>query len=353
MDSVLTPRVTILMPVYNAEKYLRQAIDSILNQTYKDFIFLIINDGSSDNSENIILSYSDKRIRYENNETNIGVLKTLNKGLGLTKTEFIVRMDADDIAVSERLEWQVEFMDNNPDIGIAGGMYELFGLESGIPRISFSDEDIKASLLFSNPICHPSVILRTEILKGLNVLFGVPFDFDDEYGHKVNEMEDGALWHKIKAVVRFANMNKVLLKYRKEGQNITAQKSNVILLRAKQYFSHYLSELNIKPADEILLMHISPGFYKKPSLPENIKKFREHLNSILLSNAERKIYPQQALEKIVSERWDNLFYYLPALGTRYVFQYWKCNKKIQFFQLRYFALFTLKKVVFRRHSLVN
>lgn len=344
MDKTLKSRITVLMPVYNAEKYLKQAVDSILSQTYVDFVFLIINDGSTDGTEKIILSYNDGRIKYVNNERNIGLVKTLNKGLALVETEFLVRMDADDIAIRERLEWQIEFMDKNPEIGVCGGLCELFGLESGVPAIPLSDENIKANLLFNNPICHPAVIIRNNIIKKNNVLFGVPFDFADDYGHKVLEMEDCALWHKLKTTTRFANLNKVLIKYRREGQNLTAQKSNIILLRAEQYFAYYLSELNIKPSDEILLMHISPGFYKKSSSPDNIEKFNLHLNEILLSNKKYNLYPHEALERIVKEKWNNLFYYLPSLGVKYVVQYWKCNKKIRISQLKYFIFSLFKKI---------
>ncbi len=123
----MNPKVTVLMPVYNAEKYLKTAIESILKQTFSDFELLIINDGSTDGSEEIIRSFNDKRIRLFNNEQNLGIIKTLNKGLNLAKGEYIIRMDADDISLPDRLELQVKYMEENPGIGISGTQARIFG----------------------------------------------------------------------------------------------------------------------------------------------------------------------------------------------------------------------------------
>ncbi|NHJ46179.1 MAG: glycosyltransferase family 2 protein, partial [Asgard group archaeon] len=111
-------KVTVLMSVFNGEKYLREAIDSVLHQTFTDFEFLIINDGSTDNSVEIINSYDDERIHLVHNEQNIGLAASLNKGINLARGEYIARMDCDDINHQTRLEKQVKFMDKNPDIGL-------------------------------------------------------------------------------------------------------------------------------------------------------------------------------------------------------------------------------------------
>ena len=115
------------MPVYNAEKYLKEAIDSILNQTYEDFLFFIINDGSSDDSEKIILNYKDSRIRYLKNEENKGLIFTLNRGLELITTKYLVRMDADDISYPERLEILLDIMNSNTDINVLGSGMSVIG----------------------------------------------------------------------------------------------------------------------------------------------------------------------------------------------------------------------------------
>ena len=125
----MNPLVTVLMPVYNGEKYLKEAIESILNQTFKDFEFLIINDGSTDNSVKIIQSFNDLRIRLIHNESNIGLIKTLNKGLKLSNGKYIARMDCDDVSLPKRLSVQINFMEKHPEIGVCGSWVKIIGLE--------------------------------------------------------------------------------------------------------------------------------------------------------------------------------------------------------------------------------
>ena len=110
------PKVTVLMPVYNGEKFLREAVESVLNQTYKDYELLIIDDASRDNSAEIIESFGDSRIRLVENEKNMGQMNALNKGLALSRGEYIARMDQDDISLPVRLEKQTEALDKNPDV---------------------------------------------------------------------------------------------------------------------------------------------------------------------------------------------------------------------------------------------
>ena len=153
------PLVTVLMAVYNGEKYLREAIESILDQTYTNFEFLIINDGSSDRTEEIILSYNDKRIRYIKNEQNLKLIASLNKGLDLAKGEFIARMDADDISLPERLEKQINFLEKHPEIGLLGSWVRTLGLTNN-RNIIFKQghNTIRIQLLFNNFFHHPSVV---------------------------------------------------------------------------------------------------------------------------------------------------------------------------------------------------
>ena len=115
------PVISVIMPVYNTkEKFLREAVESILNQTFTDFEFIIINDGSDSITEDIILSYKDLRIKYLKNEQNLGIVQSLNKAVKTAKGKYIARMDADDISMPHRLEKQYEFMENHPQCGVCG-----------------------------------------------------------------------------------------------------------------------------------------------------------------------------------------------------------------------------------------
>lgn len=206
-------KVAILMPVYNGEKYLNEAIESILNQTYKEFDFLIINDGSSDRTEEIIKSYNDKRIIYIENEKNIGIVKTLNKGLDLIKSKYIVRMDADDISSSKRVEKQVKFMDKNMDISVSGTSILLFNREGRVwkNKVRQDPTQVKTQLLFNNALMHPSVIIRKSTLLEGN------YKYDEEDC----SVEDFGLWQKISFTYKLSNIPEVLLKYRVNEVGLT------------------------------------------------------------------------------------------------------------------------------------
>ena len=206
MSEQRPPLVTVLLPAYNAEKYLAEAIESILSQTFRDIEFLIINDGSTDNSESIIKQYDDPRIRYIKNEHNLKLVATLNKGVKLAKGKYIVRMDADDISHHDRIKKQVEYMERHPDIGVCGSFLYVFG--DGIkPHLSMrpkANEYIKASLLTANPIGHPNVIIRKSVMTSQNIYYS-----DDYY-----RMEDWGLWVSLMNVCNFHNIQEVLLDYR-------------------------------------------------------------------------------------------------------------------------------------------
>ena len=162
--------VSVIMPAYNASLYLRDAIDSILNQSYRNFELIIINDGSTDDTEEIILSYSDSRIRYVKNETNLKLIKTLNKGIDLAMGKYIARMDADDISLSFRLEKEIQYLENNLDVDVVSCFPNNIDSKGNFLCHSsyFScTEHLSCRFvsLFEPPILHPGVMFRANILQ--------------------------------------------------------------------------------------------------------------------------------------------------------------------------------------------
>jgi glycosyltransferase involved in cell wall biosynthesis len=212
------------MPVYNAENYLNEAIDSILNQTFIDFEFLIINDGSTDRSEEIIISYKDKRIKYFKNEVNLKLIKTLNKGIALATGKYLVRMDADDISVPTRLEEQINFMNANDKIIVAGSWFINFDKNSNIVKYPIDHDRIVIDFLFKCSICHPSTIWRLEKIR--------EYKFDESFEHA----EDYHFWIKLLEVGEIANIPKPMLYYRIHENSVSKkyesiQKTNSIIIR--------------------------------------------------------------------------------------------------------------------------
>ena len=177
------PRVSVVTSVYNGEVYLEECIDSILNQTFQDFEYIILNNGSTDRTAEILNSYTDSRIHIINQE-NLGISRSLNKGINLSKSELIARLDADDYALPQRLEKQIAFMGKYPDVILCGSrILELIGEKLSEQRIAFveSDQAIKKSMSLFNPFAHSAVIFRKNIFfkaGGYNCQFKYGQDYD-------------------------------------------------------------------------------------------------------------------------------------------------------------------------------
>lgn len=194
--------VTVLMPVYNAEKYLHEAIDSILNQTFHEFEFLIIDDGSTDNSAAIICSYSDPRIRFVQNEKNEGLTFTLNKGTQLASCELIARMDADDISYPTRLEKQYHFFQKNQDCVLLSNAIRNVRTDKKKTRdVFFTNDFIYYELIFTCKINTPTVMYKRSVLL-------------KEGGYIPKYSEDFNLWWRLSRKYNFFHDNEILLDYR-------------------------------------------------------------------------------------------------------------------------------------------
>lgn len=208
----MNPLVTVFIPVYNCEKYIRKCLDSIINQTYKNLEILIIDDGSTDNSVSIIEQYNDSRIRLLKNNCNKGIPYTRNRGIEEMNGKYLAIMDADDIAFKHRIKKQVSFMEKNTNILALGTFYEFYrGIFSKKVKEYKTSEEIKIGLLFQSQLANPTVMIR-------NTVFS-------EYGIKYNEdcfvAQDYELWTQIVKVGDLAILPKVLHKYRWGHENIT------------------------------------------------------------------------------------------------------------------------------------
>ena len=220
MNQTGSPRVTVLMPVYNGEKYLVEAVDSILGQTYKDFEFLIINDGSTDKTVEIVQSYNDPRIRLVNNDENLQLAAALHRGLQLTGSEYIARMDCDDISFPERLSAQVDYLDNHPDVGALGSGFQIIdgdGKKIGAP-VRFPSEHgfLRWSLPFYSPIAHPTVLMRRPLLIEAGGYLSEVISGREKYSG-----EDYDLWRRLSKITRLANLRRPMIYLRKHGKNVT------------------------------------------------------------------------------------------------------------------------------------
>ncbi len=246
-----SPVLSIIMSVYNGAAYLNEAMDSIINQTYQNWELIVIDDASTDMSYHILTSYQDSRIILLRNTENLKLAASLNKGLGIAKGEYIVRMDADDVCRLDRLERQLEFMHENPDIDISWGKcYRYQNNEiMRLPQlVSPNYNDIQATFLFQSPIMHNCIIAKRQ--------FYETFQYNPEY----TVSEDWNLWYRSSRVFKFACQNEYLMLYRTHDQQTTNTKNPINDLLAQQYtanFSEYAAQAGMAVSAKQIAFHVS------------------------------------------------------------------------------------------------
>jgi glycosyltransferase involved in cell wall biosynthesis len=243
MENSNIPKVTVLMAVYNAEKYLKLAIDSILLQTFKNFEFLIINDASTDSSLALIESYDDHRIRLITNSENLGLVKTLNRGLKLAEGEYIARMDADDICDLTRLQKQIDFFEKNPDHVLLGASYILIdqdGKEKYRKIKPLSNIQVRWISLFRTVIDHPVAMFSSSLAKQLT------------YNENYKTTQDYDLWLRMMQHGKAAVLKEPLLSYRMHSENVSTQKKSLQRNTMKSIAMQHISSEFISITDESL-----------------------------------------------------------------------------------------------------
>lgn len=204
-----TPKISVLMPVYKTDKrHLKEAIESILQQTFSDFEFLILDDCPEDSREDVVKSFNDKRIKYFKNEKNLGITKARNKLIDMAKGEYLAVFDHDDLSMPTRFEKQVQFLDENADVGVVGCNIESFPQKRRIKQ-PIENHEIKLALMTQCVIAHSSAMIRKQVLVENNV----------RYREEYSPSEDYALWCDLIKFTNFHNIPEVLFKWRDHKTN--------------------------------------------------------------------------------------------------------------------------------------
>jgi glycosyltransferase involved in cell wall biosynthesis len=251
------PLVSVLLPVYNSEKYIHNAIQSVLNQTFKNFELIVLNDGSSDSSLEIAEHYADtdKRVRVYSHE-NRGICRTLQKGVNLALGKYTARMDADDIALPQRFEQQVQYLENNPSCVVLGTGTIVIDPQDNLlyaVEVTQGHEAILLELLQwkGSRICHPTVMMRTDAVRAVG-------GYVQEY-----HWEDIDLFLKLAKVGQLENLPQKLLKHRLHLSSITHTRNNDTKL------NEIKQEIYLKAIENL---HLSTDFCQQNnlSLPQPI-----------------------------------------------------------------------------------
>lgn len=250
-------KVSVVMPVYNAEPYLRDSIDSVLNQTLTDFEFIIIDDGSTDNSKAIIQEYNDSRIKLI--ENNHDFIESLNKGMRLSKAPYIARMDADDIMMKDRLNIQHEYMIKHPEIDVCGSSFTKFGFgKEDVYHLETRCKILKGLLLTENPLAHPTTMIRMKSIEAL-----LKLNPQGPYRKEYIYAEDYKLWCElVEQGGTLSNLPDVLLMYRSSDNQVVKKFRHKMVKVARkvqfEYFTYIINTIgkknpNIYPLCKILI----------------------------------------------------------------------------------------------------
>ena len=306
------PVLTIVMPIYNGEKYLREAINSVLGQTFDDYELLIINDGSTDRTMDIISSNTDKRIRILNNPRNLGIARCRNLGLELAKGDFLGWTDCDDLNMPTRFEEQINFLQNNPEYGGCGTWLCRFK-GSKIMYVSKAlknPEAINASLLFKPAtIPNATVILKMSELRKYKLFYNPDLPIGEDYDFIFRCSQH----------FKFTNIQKVLYKYRdsetsimKKFEDEEKKRYNII----KTIYSKALSTLAIQPTEADLQIHDDTCSTKIFDDFSDYQKSYAWLIKIKLANTMENIYNAKALNKVLA----NQFFFATKKASKFGFK---------------------------------
>lgn len=317
--------VTVLMPVYNGEKYIRESIDSVLAQTYTDFEFLIINDGSTDDSAEIVESYKDSRIRFVENSCNLGLVATLNKGLKLARGIYIARMDCDDISLPKRLERQVEFMDAHPLVGVSGTWIKMIGSRQGdIWSPPTTHEAIVCSLLFETALAHPTVIIRKSLVEKINLLYDPSFEHAEDYD----------LWVRASRCTVLANLEEVHLLYRIHAAQIGERYTKLQLSAAMLIRSSLLEDLGLQFSAEDLKNHQNISLRRFRTDKRFVAEASAWLCRLKRANRSAHIFPEPQFTQILAGHYLSVCNAASKFGLWTLLEYMKsplgCSKGVSF-----------------------
>ncbi|RDV10665.1 glycosyltransferase family 2 protein [Pontibacter diazotrophicus] len=302
------PLLSVVMLVFNGEKYLNEAIESVLTQTFKDFELIIINDGSTDKSIDIISSYSDKRIRLLDNKNNSGIPYCRNIGLNLAKGEFLTWSDCDDINLPDRFEKQIDFLRSNPSIGGCGTWLLRFkGSKSHYVQKADKDpEFIKACLIFKPAIPNATVMLRLSEIRKFKLYYNTNLPIAEDYDFIL----------RCSKYLKFSNIQEVLYKYRDSETSIMEQYK---LKEEKSYqihkivYAEALEILGITPSESDLVVHRSIG---SQSLFESLLEFISCYNWLLniqFANNRERVFDQKILNKVLAAQ----FYFISKKASKF------------------------------------
>jgi glycosyltransferase involved in cell wall biosynthesis len=290
----MTPDVTVVMSVYNGQRFLGEAIESILSQTCRAIEFIVIDDGSTDETAAIIASYRDPRIRVVRHARNAGLAASLNEGFALAAGRYIARMDADDVSRPERLASQVRFMDAQPSIGASGTWVEVAG--EGIRQrweYPSTHDAIHARLVFDCSMAHPTVMFNRTCLQKARLSYDSAYPYAQDY----------ELWCRAVHGLTLANIPEVLLTRRLHASQVGRRDANAQQVWSEKIRRRQLEQIGLSPSAEQIALHEAISTWSWPRTEGWIREAEDWLCALRQANRTRALYPEPEFSAVIGERW--------------------------------------------------
>ena len=297
MRAAKTPEISIIMPAYNASAFGAEAIESMLAQTFRDFELLIIDDASTDDTNEMLLARRDPRVYLHRNEANLGVTATLNKLLGMARGKYIARMDADDISHPERLHAQLSHMKNNPDVWVCGSFFSFLHADgqTNVVQVPVKNDAIRAGLLFGNNLAHPFVMLHGDKFREHGLL----------YDKTVKLAQDYALWLHIACdfpEAKFSNLPLVLGQYRHHPSSISMSKKEEQFNSMLTSQMYALKRLGFSANDSLIAAHGHLVMNLPVETQAQMVRVFEWAISLLKANESKGLFCKAALRGILQDK---------------------------------------------------
>lgn len=313
---------TVLMPNFNCAEYLTECLDSIKNQTFKNFNLIIIDDCSTDNSCSIIENYKGLDIQLIKKTENSGIEDSLNIGLNEIQSKYIIRMDSDDLMHKSRIEKLIQFMESHSEIGVCGSAIQHFGISDEIIKFENSPLENKANLIFIHSVGHASTIIRNSILKENEIKYSKGYKY----------LEDYKFFYDLSKHTLIYSLKDALYYYRREAYN-NYQNRDIRKLGFRKMYSSILSELKMDSSEKSINIHYEIGHYSH-KMNFDVKEYINHFKNLIRANNQHNVFPVKEFNNCLNSYINKMFYKLHDHGKIKIsnlFYFFIRNPKIIFY----------------------
>lgn len=280
-------KLAVLMPNFNNEPYLRECLESLVNQTFSDFVVILVDDCSTDKSVEIINAFQDDRIQLYQKDQQTGIVDALNLGLSKITSPYFIRMDGDDISAPDRFEKLIDFLETNPGFDICGSSIQTFGSRNELQNYEQNPLMNKANLVFNHSVGHASCLFRTSLFTRNQITY-----LDGFW-----RLEDYFLFYRLKDFGNATSLNQPLYFYRQGEYNNNAAIEEKKLDAYRKIYTLILTDLGIEATEYRLTIHLELA--KKSAPQSKYSAYFEHAQKILKANESSLVYPPKELKKVI------------------------------------------------------